>query len=275
MRRLTHASVGAATGHGHGHVACVLGPAGTGKTRLLLELRSRLENPEAGGGSGLEVVTSQCVPGEGVSPYWLWTQILRRLSAGRPDAFRAAAAPFGALLAPPLPEQAAGHAPAELSEVLWPQARFRTHDAVCEVLFTLAAQRPLVLFVEDLHWAGMASLDLLRLLCSRSHSSSLSIVLSVRDQARRAGRWSAPRTEMLTLGGLSVDAVAALVEAQAAPMRSAVSDDGPGALSRRSPGRRAGREQDAAQPPRCRERTAHGVVRLAGPARSGIHRWAG
>ncbi|MGW6306107.1 hypothetical protein ACWFRQ_28770 [Streptomyces niveus] len=133
MRRLTHASVGAATGHGHGHVACVLGPAGTGKTRLLLELRSRLENPEAGGGSGLEVVTSQCVPGEGVSPYWLWTQILRRLSAGRPDAFRAAAAPFGALLAPPLPEQAAGHAPAELSEVLWPQTRFRTHDAVCEV----------------------------------------------------------------------------------------------------------------------------------------------
>ncbi|MFE6027570.1 AAA family ATPase [Streptomyces niveus] len=90
--------------------------------------------------------------------------------------------PFGALFAPPLPEQAAGHAPAELSEVLWPQARFRTHDAVCEVLFTLAVQRPLVLFVEDLHWADMASLDLLRLLCSRSHSSSLSIVLSVRDQ---------------------------------------------------------------------------------------------
>ncbi|MFE6027569.1 BTAD domain-containing putative transcriptional regulator [Streptomyces niveus] len=95
LRRLTHASVGAATGHGH--AACVLGPAGTGKTRLLLELRSRLENPEAGAGSGLdaglEVVTSQRFPGEGVSPYWLWTQILRRLPAGRPDAFRAAAAP--------------------------------------------------------------------------------------------------------------------------------------------------------------------------------------
>ncbi|MFE4607427.1 AAA family ATPase [Streptomyces niveus] len=193
MRRLTHDSAAAATGHGHGHVACVLGPAGTGKTRLLLELRSRLENSEAGAGSGLEVVTSQCVPGEGVSPYWLWTQILRRLSAGRPDAFRAAAAPFGALLAPPLPEQAAGHAPAELSEVLWPQTRFRTHDAVCEVLFTLAAQRPLVLLVEDLHWADMASLDLLRLLCSRSHSSSLSIVLSVRDQGPAGGSVVCPQ----------------------------------------------------------------------------------
>lgn len=220
LRRLTHAAAGAATGHGH--VACVLGAAGTGKTRLLLELRSRLEGPEA----DLEVVTSQCFPGEGVSPYWLWTQILRRLSAGRPDAFRAAAAPFGTLLVPLLPEQAAGHAPAELSEVLWPQARFRTHDAVCEVLFTLAVQRPLVLLVEDLHWADMASLDLLRLLCSRSHSSPLSIVLSVRQQDLPGESvmcptlteiLKGPRTETLTLGGLSLDAVAALVEAQAGP----------------------------------------------------------
>ncbi|MFC9607405.1 ATP-binding protein [Streptomyces niveus] len=224
LRRLTHAAVAAATGHGH--VACVLGPAGTGKTRLLLELRSRLEGPEAELGAELEVVTSQCFPGEGVSPYWLWTQILRRLSAGRPDAFRAAAAPFGTLLAPLLPERAAGHAPAELSEVLWPQARFRTHDAVCEVLFTLAAQRPLVLLVEDLHWADMASLDLLRLLCSRSHSFQLSIVLSVRDQGPPGESvvcrtlteiLKGPRTEMLTLGGLSQDSVAALVEAQAGP----------------------------------------------------------
>ncbi|MFD4697910.1 BTAD domain-containing putative transcriptional regulator [Streptomyces niveus] len=220
LRRLSRAATAAATGQGH--VACVLGSAGTGKTRLLLELRSRLEGPEA----ELEVVTSQCFPGEGVSPYWLWTQVLRRLSAARPDAFRAAAAPFGALLAPLLPEQAAGRAPAEMSEVLWPQARFRTHDAVCEVLFALAAQRPLVLLVEDLHWADMASLDLLRLLCSRSHSSSLSIVLSVRDQGP-AGEsvvcrtvteiLKGPRTEMLLLGGLSLDAVAALVGAQAGP----------------------------------------------------------
>lgn len=218
LRRLTHAAAGAVTGHGH--VACVIGAAGTGKTRLLLELRSRLEGPEA----ELEVVTSQCFPGEGVPPYWLWTQVLRRLSAGRPAAFGAAAAPFGTLLASVLPEQAAGPAPAELPEALWPQARFRTHDAVCEVLFTLAMQRPLVLLVEDLHWADMASLDLLRLLCSRSHSYPLSVVLSVRHQGPKgesvAGRTVAeilkgPRTEMLKLGGLSLDAVAALVEAHA------------------------------------------------------------
>ncbi|MER6094146.1 BTAD domain-containing putative transcriptional regulator [Streptomyces bluensis] len=220
LRRLTDAAAAAATGHGH--VACVTGPAGTGKTRLLLELRSRLENPQA----ELEVVTSQCFDGEGVPPYWLWTQILRQLSAGRPDAFRAAAAPFGTLLAPLLPEQAPGHAPAEISEVLWPQARFRTHDAVCEVLLTLAKQRPLVLLVEDLHWADMASLDLLRLLCSRSHSFPLSIVLSVRKQAPPGDSamcrtlteiFKGPRTEDLVLGGLSLDSVAALVEAQAGP----------------------------------------------------------
>ncbi|MFB8352892.1 BTAD domain-containing putative transcriptional regulator [Streptomyces niveus] len=218
LRRLTRAAAAAATGHGH--VACVTGSAGTGKTRLLLELRSRLEDSQG----ELEVVNSQCFEGEGVSPYWLWTQILRRLSAGRPDAFGAAAAPFGTLLAPLLPEQAPAHAPAEISEVLWPQARFRTHDAVCEVLFTLAKQRPLVLLVEDLHWADPASLELLRLLCSRSHSFPLSIVMSVRRQGppgdaamcrTLAEIFNGPRTEDLELDGLSLDSVAALVEARA------------------------------------------------------------
>ncbi|WP_455754802.1 ATP-binding protein [Streptomyces niveus] len=220
LRRLTQAAAAAATGHGH--VACVTGSAGTGKTRLLLELRSRLENPQA----ELEVFTSQCFHGEGAPPYWLWTQVLRQLSAGRPDAFRAAAAPFGTLLAPLLPEQAPGHAPAEISEVLWPQARFRTHDAVCEVLFTLAKQRPLVLLVEDLHWADPASLELLRLLCSRRHSFPLSIVMSVRRQGPPGDAamcrtlteiFNGPRTEDLELDGLSLDSVAALVEAQAGP----------------------------------------------------------
>lgn len=220
LRRLTAAATAAATGHGH--IACVLGSAGTGKTRLLLELRSRLQDTD----DDLEVVTSQCFPGEGAPPYWLWTQVLRQLSAGWPDAFRAAAAPFGTLLAPLLPEQAPGHAPAELSEVEWPQARFRTHDAVCEVLFTLAKQRPLVLLLEDLHWADVASLDLLRLLCSRSHPYPLSIVLSVRNQGPEGESvvcrtvteiLRGPRTEMLKLDGLSQDAVAALVEALAGP----------------------------------------------------------
>ncbi|KOU53769.1 transcriptional regulator [Streptomyces sp. WM6378] len=236
LHRLVGAAAGALTGHGH--VASVLGPAGVGKTRLLLELAPRLE---AAPGE-LEVVWSHCFQGEGVPPYWLWTQVLRRLSATRPEAFRAATEPFGALLAPLMPERSRRTGDGQGGEVDWAQARFLSHDAVCEVLLTLAAQRPLVLLLEDLHWADTASLELLRLLAIRRQGNPLSIVLTARDfevesdaAMRRtlAETLRGPRTETLRLGGLSRTAVAALVRAQAGP---GVSTEVVDALHQRSRG---------------------------------------
>ncbi|MEV6669064.1 BTAD domain-containing putative transcriptional regulator [Streptomyces sp. NPDC051162] len=221
LYRLTTAATSALVGHGH--VAGVLGPAGVGKTRLLLELAPRLEAAgEQPDGTGLEVIWSHCFPGEGVPPYWPWTQVLRRLSATRPDAFRRATEPFGPLLAPLMPERSAG----PVGDSDWGQARFLTHDAVCEVLLTLAAQRPLVLLLEDLHWADTASLDLLRLLSIRRQGHPLGIVLTARELEVESDATvrrmiteilRGPRTETLRLGGLSRQAVASLVWAQAGP----------------------------------------------------------
>lgn len=236
LHRLVTAAAGALTGHGH--VAAVLGPAGVGKTRLLTELAPGLETAF----ENLDVVWSHCHPGEGVPPYWLWTQVLRRLSAARPDAFRAATAPFGALLAPLMPERLAGPETLPASEADWAQARFLTHDAVCEVLVALAAKRPVVLLLEDLHWADTPSLELLALLGTRRQGHSLSIVLTARDFAVDSDATMSrllsdvlrgPRTETLRLDGLSRPAVAALVEAQAGP---GVAADVVEALHRRSEG---------------------------------------
>ncbi|MEU0845817.1 BTAD domain-containing putative transcriptional regulator [Streptomyces sp. NPDC005962] len=216
LHRLMNAVSGA--GAGRGHIASVIGPAGIGKTRLLMELGARIE----GKGESPEVITSQCLPFEGVSPYWMWTQILRRLSATRPDSFLSASAPFSAQLAPLLPGQPAG--PEAVSEADWAQARFRTYDAVGEVLLTLAVQHPIVLFVEDLHWADAASLDLLRLLCARCQGYPLSIVMTARNWGTASddpvGRilteiLRSPRAETVKLGGLPLDAIGALAEAQA------------------------------------------------------------
>nr|WPS70487.1 transcriptional protein [Kitasatospora cystarginea] len=222
LYRLTTAAASALVGHGH--VAGVLGPAGVGKTRLLLELAPRLEAAgESPDGAGLEVIWSHCFPGEGVPPYWPWTQVLRRLSVTRPDAFRRATEPFGALLAPLIPERSAGPGGAGSD---WGQARFLTHDAVCEVLLTLAAQQPLALLLEDLHWADTASLDLLRLLSIRRQGHPLGIVLTARELEVESDATvrrliteilRGPRTETLRLGGLSRQAVASLVWAQAGP----------------------------------------------------------
>ncbi|WP_424892815.1 BTAD domain-containing putative transcriptional regulator [Streptomyces sp. XH2] len=225
LERLTTAAASALAGRGH--VAGVLGPAGVGKTRLLFELAPRLEAAGSGrDGEGLEVIWSYCFRSEGVPPYWLWTQVLRRLSVSRPDAFQAATKPFCHLLSPLMPEWSGGPGRAPGNEADWGQARFLTHDAVCEVLLALAAQSPLFLFLEDLHWADAPSLDLLRQLSTRCHGHPLAIVLTAREfevesdaTLRRmlSEILRGPRTETLRLDGLSRQAVADLVVAQAGP----------------------------------------------------------
>ncbi|MCX4966611.1 AAA family ATPase [Streptomyces sp. NBC_00654] len=220
LRRLVAATSGSATGRGH--LACVFGSSGLGKTHLVMELVQRLQHLD----ENIETIRSSCFRGEGVPPYWLWTQVLRRLAAARPDEFRAAAAPFGSSLAPLLPGGQGAPPGGGDRDPDSSHDSFRTHDALCEVLFALAAQRPLVLLLEDVHWADAVSLDLLRLLSTRRQGHSLSIVLTGWDLEAwpDASRFrvmtevlKGPNADILRLAGLARQDVATLVDAHAGP----------------------------------------------------------
>ncbi|MFD3981002.1 BTAD domain-containing putative transcriptional regulator [Streptomyces griseus] len=210
----------AETAAGRGHLACVLGFSGLGKTHLVMELVHRLRALD----ENIETVRSSSFSGEGVPPYWLWTQVLRRLATARPEAFRSAAAPFGALLAPLLPgwQPGPGGDPGPGD----PPNPFRTHDALCEILLDLAARRPLVLLLEDVHRADTASLDVLRLLANRRQGHALGIVLTGWDletwpdgsrYPTMTGILRGPNTQVLRLGALTLPDVTALAEAHSGP----------------------------------------------------------
>ncbi|MFN2627375.1 MAG: BTAD domain-containing putative transcriptional regulator [Gaiellaceae bacterium] len=134
---------------GAAHLFTVLGPPGIGKSKLARELAASLEG-EA------RVLHGRCLPyGDGVT-FWPLREILRaavgddtgagvaRLLAGEPDA----KAVCDHLTAAVGGEGSAGG------------SREETFRAARRLLETLARERPLVLVLEDLHWAEPTFLEL-------------------------------------------------------------------------------------------------------------------
>jgi tetratricopeptide (TPR) repeat protein len=90
------------------------------------------------------------------------------------------------------------------------QERYRAHRAVCRLLEELAQTKPLVLLLDDLHWADSGSLELLGSLLRRPPSAAVLTAITLRprqlpdrlavalERARRAG--TVTRLELGVLG---------------------------------------------------------------------------
>ena len=151
---LARAAAGAA------HAVLLIGDAGIGKTRLLVEMAATAmrRNALVLRGRGTEI--------EGLPPYLLFLEALRPFIASaagralhRRLGRRAAAA--GELFPELAKPGRSGSLPPE-------EARLRLFEAVGELIDAAAADRPVVLILDDLHWADAASLDLLcHLFCHR------------------------------------------------------------------------------------------------------------
>ncbi|WP_158299845.1 helix-turn-helix transcriptional regulator [Glycomyces paridis] len=158
----------AAARRGRPATVLVSGDAGVGKTRLLHEFNGSV-------GDGARTVTGHCLDtADSALPYLPFAEIIGSLARDSPDLV--AAHPGLGPLLPGHPTPAEGDL-----------GRLGLFEAVHAALADLAAAAPLVLTLEDLHWADRSSRDLLAFLTSRLTGQRLLILGSYRADAIHRG----------------------------------------------------------------------------------------
>jgi DNA-binding CsgD family transcriptional regulator len=165
------ADLDAAVG-GRGGVVLLGGEPGIGKTRLAEELAAQAT------AHGALVLWGRCWEGEGAPAFWPWVQVVRayiqtvdsmalrtEMGAGAADIAQIVPAireRLPDLPTPPLVEPEA--------------ARFRLFDSLASFFRAAAARRPLLLVLDDLHWADAPSLALLRFVGRELEGAGLLVV---------------------------------------------------------------------------------------------------
>jgi predicted ATPase len=153
-RGLVQAQLNAAL-HGNGGLVILSGEAGIGKTTLAVDAcREASQN-------GALVLTGHCYDGAITPPYGPWVDLLETFHT-LPDRFRV----LGNISEPNLSHGTS-------------QAAF--FSEMRGFLNAIAGKRPLVIVLEDMHWADSASLDLLRVVARRSASVPIVLLMTYRS----------------------------------------------------------------------------------------------
>lgn len=196
---------------GQGRLVLLSGDPGIGKTHTAQEFASRAEQ------QGMRVFWGRCYEEPGAPLYWPWLQLLRgwleETDSVLPGEMAGSDAGVIAELLPELRQR--------LPELLETppiddpaQARFRLLDTLTRFWQQTARLQPLVLILDDLHWADTASLKLLEFLAREIATSPLLLLASFRDNALSRqhplsdtlGELSRlPHCQRLTLSGMSRD----------------------------------------------------------------------
>ncbi|WP_211239678.1 helix-turn-helix transcriptional regulator [Jiangella gansuensis] len=146
----------------------VSGDAGVGKSRLLTEFLA-----EAAEG-GARVLLGRCLGvGEAGLPYLPFKEIVEQLRLERDDLVAERPALTGLIGRGPIVS------PGPADETSFGQLQL--FDAILTVLAELAQESPLVLALEDLHWADPSSRDLLSFLLSRLADHRLLVIATYRS----------------------------------------------------------------------------------------------
>jgi predicted ATPase len=158
-------------------VVLVAGEPGIGKTRLSREamVYARLR--------GARVLTGACYEQEATVPYLPFVEALRNYIRSRPPAeIRGEVGEAGPELIKILPELAELIPGLQASPPLEPaHERLRLFDGITDFLVRASRSAPLLLFLDDLHWADGTSLHLLTHLARRLRSERILVLGTYRD----------------------------------------------------------------------------------------------
>ncbi len=162
---------------GRGRLLMLVGEPGIGKTRTAEELATyaSLRNTQ--------VLWGRCYEGEGAPAYWPWVQVIRSyVHDCEPQALMSEMGPGAADIAQVVSEVKERLPGLPTPPTLEPeQARFRLFDSITTFLKNASNRQPIVLVLDDLHWADKPSLLLLQFLARELRGARLMVLGNYRD----------------------------------------------------------------------------------------------
>jgi predicted ATPase len=161
---------------GKGTTVFISGEAGVGKTRLVNEFLSQAKD------TGIIVLSGWCLS-EAAIPYFPFSEALSSYISATSDKKTKSVMTkhlgiLGWLKGPEFTREPQAREPFPTPK----PKRDRTFEATTRVLLQLLAHEPLILFLDDLHWADHLSLALLHYLSRKCRSSRLLIIGTYRPE---------------------------------------------------------------------------------------------
>jgi len=194
----------------HGQIVLVSGEAGIGKTRLAQEFAA------IAAARTVRALWGRSVQGETSPPYWPWVQVIdsfaERCSTSMLRRVLGPAAGRLTLLVPHIGERLRIQSPPEIET-----NRFQLFNAVHTFLQRASLQAPMLLVLEDLHWADRGSLLLLELIAQELSGHGVLVVATYRDGevrphlAQTFGELARVGVTRIALSGLTADGTAQLM----------------------------------------------------------------
>ena len=156
---------------GHGHIATVVGEAGIGKTRLVSTLAADALS------LGCRVMIGRCHESDSILPFGPWVDACRSGEVSADEEILSALHPTQrAELTRLLPEAGMAGLPRASDSAL------PLFESVAGLIEQVAACHPLLLVLEDLHWADEMSLRLLAFVSRRIPAWTALLVTTAREE---------------------------------------------------------------------------------------------